>query len=63
MKKKKKNKLSEDRIISQYLTKLHLKNKLTFNFENDASIIKIPKNKEIVISQDTLVEKIHFFFK
>ena len=53
--------LNEDIIINKYLKKLCFSKKTTFNFENDAGILKVPKNKEIVVSQDTLVEKIHFF--
>ena len=45
--------LNEDIIINKYLKKLSFFKKTTFNFENDAGILKIPKNKEIVVSQDS----------
>ena len=52
---------NEDIIINKYLKKLNFFKKTTFNFKNDAGILKSPKNKEIVVSQDSLVENIHFF--
>ena len=60
---KKSNKiiLTENNIINKYLKKLNFKNNLVFDFKNDAAILKVPKNKELVISQDTITENIHFF--
>ena len=63
MNKVKKYKLDEYIIINKYLKKLHFNKKFVFNFQNDGAILSIPKGKELVISQDTLVEKTHFFSK
>ena len=60
IKKNKKN-INEKLIIDKYLKKLNFNKSSTFNFENDGAVIKVPKNKEIVVSHDTLVEKVHFF--
>ena len=53
--------LTENNIINRYLKKLNFKNSLVFDFKNDAAVLKVPKNKELVISQDTITENIHFF--
>ena len=41
---KKNNKISEEYIINKYLKKLNFKKIETFNFNNDAAFLKIPKN-------------------
>ena len=58
---KKNNQISEQYIINKYLRKLHFKKKETFDFKNDASFLKIPKNKQIVITNDSILEEIDFF--
>ena len=60
MLKNKKN-LSENDIIYKYLKKLNFKKKETFNFKNDGAFIKKKKNKEIVVTNDTIIESIDFF--
>ena len=60
---KKNNNITENVIISKYLTKLNFNKSNVFNFKNDASIIRNLVNKELVISQDTLLENTHFFSK
>ena len=42
---KKNKKISEEYIIYKYLRKLNFKKIETFNFKNDASFLKIPRNK------------------
>ena len=52
---------SENIIINKYLNKLN-QNKLgTFNFKNDASFLKLSKNKKLIITNDTILENIDFF--
>ena len=55
------NNLSEKDIIYKYLKKLNFNKKETFNFTNDGSYIKKKKNKEIVVTNDTIIETIDFF--
>ena len=45
-----KKKIDENIIINDFLKKLNFSKKETFNFENDAAILKAPTNKEIVIN-------------
>ena len=62
MKKKfQKNKLTEDFIITNYLNKLNFNKKGTFSFKNDASYIDLKKNKKLVITSDSISEKLDFF--
>ena len=56
-----KKKIDENIIINDFLKKLNFSKKETFNFENDAAILKVPINKEIIVSHDALTENIHFF--
>ncbi len=57
-----KKKLTENIIINKFLKKLNFNNYSTYNFQNDGSKIKYPSNKkELIVSQDTLVEGVHFF--
>ena len=60
-KKSKKIPLNEFNIINKFLKKLNFNKKTVFNFENDGASITIPKGKELVISNDTLIENVHFF--
>ena len=60
---KKNKKISENYIINKYLKKLNYSKKETFNFENDAAYLKIPKNKQVVVTNDTIIENIDFFQK
>tara|TARA_B100000686_G_scaffold305108_1_gene343264 strand:+ start:1018 stop:1989 length:972 start_codon:yes stop_codon:yes gene_type:complete len=61
--KKPKSNLTENKILDSYLKKLNFNKKNTFNFQNDAAVLKLKEKKEFVISQDTIVENIHFFSK
>ena len=56
-----KKKLTEKLIINKLLKKLNFKKTSTYNFQNDGSKIKYPSKKELIVSQDTLVENVHFF--
>ena len=60
---KKNNIISEKYIIDKYLKKLHYNKIETFNFENDAAFLKIPKNKQLVVTNDTILESVDFFKK
>tara|TARA_B100001057_G_C22760964_1_gene915746 strand:+ start:470 stop:1450 length:981 start_codon:yes stop_codon:yes gene_type:complete len=55
------NQITEKKIISHYLNKLNFNKIGTFNFKNDAAYIKTLKNKKIVITTDSISEKIDFF--
>ena len=58
----KKNKvISEKYIINKYLRKLNFNKVETFNFKNDAAYLKIPKNKQLVVTNDTISESVDFF--
>ncbi len=62
MKKKiSKNKFTEKIIINNYLKKLNFNKQGTFNFENDASYIKLIKNKKLVVTSDSISENLDFF--
>ncbi len=62
MEKNKYNKLSsEENIINCYLKKLNFNKLGTYNFENDASYIKLLKNKKMVATTDSISENIDFF--
>tara|TARA_Y100001970_G_scaffold282080_1_gene394192 strand:- start:526 stop:1500 length:975 start_codon:yes stop_codon:yes gene_type:complete len=54
-------KITEKFIINKYLRKLNFNKKETFNFTNDASFFKIPKNKKIIVTNDSIVESVDFF--
>ncbi len=56
-------KLSEKKIINNFLKKLNFKKTGTFNFENDAAYLNISKNNKIVVTTDTIIENIDFFPK
>ena len=59
---KKNNKLiTEDLIIYEYLSKLNEGNKETFNFKNDGALLKQYKNKDIVVTNDSITEGVDFF--
>ena len=60
---KKNNIISEKYIIDKYLKKLHYNKIETFNFENDAAFLKIPKNKQLVVTNDTILESVDFLKK
>ena len=55
------NNLSESIILNQYLKKLNYKKDGTYNFENDASYIKLKKLKKLVVTTDSISENIDFF--
>ena len=53
--------LFEKDIIHGYLKKLNFQKNETFNFKNDGAFLKKKKNKEIVVTNDTILESIDFF--
>ena len=53
--------LFENDIIHRYLKKLNFQKKETFNFKNDGAFLKKKNNKEIVVTNDTIVESVDFF--
>ncbi len=55
------NKITEKKIINNYLNKLNFNKIGTFNFKNDGAYIKTLKNEKIVITSDSISEKIDFF--
>ena len=62
MKKKHNTKyLFEKDIIYRYLKKLNFQKKETYNFKNDGAFLKKKKNKEIVVTNDTILESVDFF--
>ena len=58
---KKNNKISEKYIIDKYLRNLHYNKIETFDFNNDAAYLKIPKKKQLVVTNDTILESVDFF--
>ena len=58
---KKNKKISEKFIIKKYLRSLNANKKETFDFKNDASYLKVPNNKKLVITNDSIVESVDFF--
>ena len=56
-------KLSEKIIILKLLKKLNLNKIGTFNFENDASYLTTTKNYKMIVTTDTIIENVDFFFK
>lgn len=58
---KRNKKISEKYIIDKYLRNLHYNKIETFDFKNDAAYLKIPKNKQLVVTNDTIVESTDFF--
>ena len=53
--------ISERKIINKYLRKLHHNKIEAFDFKNDAAFLKIPKKKQLVVTNDTIYESIDFF--
>ena len=53
--------ISEKYIIHKYLRILNFNKVETFNFNNDAAYLKIPKNKQLVVTNDTITESVDFF--
>ena len=62
MKKKLSDQLSEKVIINSLLKKLNFNKKGTFNFENDAAYLSIPKNYKTIVTTDSITENIDFFY-
>ena len=58
---KRNNKISEKYIIHKYLRNLHHKRVEAFDFKNDAAYLKIPKKKQLVVTNDTILESTDFF--
>ena len=54
-------KISEKYIINKYLRNLNFNKVETFNFKNDAAFLKIPKNKQVVVTNDIITESVDFF--
>ncbi len=52
---------TEEFIINNYLSKLSLNKKGTYNFKNDAAYLELSKNKKLVITSDSISENIDFF--
>ena len=61
IKKIKKNRISENEIIYNYLKKLSFNKSETFNFKNDGALLKKKQYKDLVVTNDTIVETIDFF--
>ena len=58
----KKNKyLSEHDIIYKHLLKLNFNKKETFDFNNDGAILKQKHNKDLVVTNDAIIESVDFF--
>ena len=55
--------ISEKYIINKYLINLNFNKVETFNFNNDAAYLKIPKNKQLIVTNDTITESVDFFTK
>ena len=53
--------ITEENIIKNYLKKLSLNKKGTFNFENDAAYLNLNKNNKLVVTTDSISENIDFF--
>lgn len=53
--------LSESLILNNFLNKLNFNKKESFNFKNDGAILKEKKNKNIVVTNDTILESVDFF--
>ena len=51
-----KNNFTESLIIKKYLKKLNFKKIESFNFDNDAGFLKSKKNKNIIVTNDTILE-------
>ena len=58
---KKNKKISEKYIIDKYLRNLNNNKNESFDFKNDAAYLKIPKNMQIVVTNDTILESVDFF--
>ena len=56
-----KNRKISEKYIINYLRKLNFKKNESFDFKNDAAFLKVPKNKQIVVTNDTIVESVDFF--
>ena len=53
--------ISENQIINKYLKKLNLNKSESLQFRNDGGLLKSKKNKDIVVTNDGIVEDIDFF--
>tara|TARA_Y100000590_G_scaffold436153_1_gene556387 strand:- start:23 stop:997 length:975 start_codon:yes stop_codon:yes gene_type:complete len=58
---KKIKKISEDYIINKFLRKLNFNKIESFNFNDDAAFLKISKNKQLIVTNDTILESVDFF--
>jgi len=56
-----KNNYTESFIIKKYLKKLNFKKIESLNFDNDAGFLKSKKNKNIIVTNDTILENVDFF--
>ena len=54
--------ISESQIIDKYLDKLNFDKVETFNFKNDGAYLKSKKNKDIVVTNDSIIENVDFFY-
>ena len=58
---KKSNIFSEDFIINNFLKKLHFNKKEAYDFNNDAGFINFNTKKQLIVTNDTIIESIDFF--
>lgn len=56
-----KKKFSEHDIIYKYFKKLNFNKKETFDYKNDGAILKQKLTKDLVVTNDTILESIDFF--
>jgi len=58
---KKNKKITEKYIIDKYLRNLNNNQNESFDFKNDGAYLKIPKKKQIIVTNDTILESVDFF--
>ena len=56
-----KNNLTEEFILESFLRKLHFNKIEASNFKNDGAFFKIPKKSKLVVTNDTILERVDFF--
>ena len=53
--------LQKSQIIYNYLRKLNFNKEESFNFTNDGAFLKAKKNKDIIVTNDSIIEGVDFF--
>jgi len=53
--------ISETQLIYKYLNKLNFSKQETLNFLNDGAFLKSKKNKDIIVTNDNIIEGVDFF--